>query len=156
MFSVCIFLTGMWESVNHAFHCTSLFREEHHVSVWTSSWMKRWHPNTRLGKQIGENQSSAQWEGALLTRWGASEIKCSDTITLGVDFAESCLKRISGRGETKIILNSEKKKSTYLNASRMALCKVQPQISCSHSYELCVSFVLFFMRKWECFPHWQN
>lgn len=51
----------------------------------------------------------------------------------------------------KIILNSENK-PTYLNASRMALCKVQPQISYSRSYELCVSFVLFFVRKWECFP----
>lgn len=135
----------------HAFHCTSLFWEEHHVSVWTSSWMKRWHPDTRLGEQVGENQSSAQWEAALPTRWEASEIKCSERITLDIDFAESCLKRISRRGETKSSW-IQKKTPTYLNASRMALCKVQPQISYSHSYELYVSFVLFFIRKWECFP----
>lgn len=60
-------------------------------------------------------------------------------------------KRKQKRGN-KIILNSENK-PTYLNASRMALCKVQPQISYSRSYELYVSFVLFFVRKWECFPH---
>lgn len=66
-------------------------------------------------------------------------------------FCRILFKKNKQKRGNKIILNSEKKR-TYLNASRMALCKVQPQISYSHSYELYVSFVLFFTRKWECFP----
>lgn len=97
-------------------------------------------------------RTRAQLSGKELFSPGERPQKLSaQRITLDIDFAESCLKRISRRGETKSSW-IQKKTPTYLNASRMALCKVQPQISYSHSYELYVSFVLFFIRKWECFP----
>lgn len=116
--SVCAFFWLPWECVDHAFHCTPLLWEE-----LPGEAVLGWRGDAKHQAQLSGKELSALRNNQVRQRFSA----------------EILVRKNKQKRGNEIILNSEKKKiqnqkSTYLNASRMALCKVQPPISCSHRY----------------------